>query len=118
MVGNCYTGSSYLCSSPDSSIEGLFSQSLSSSSSSSDDDADGDDSNSNISFLGRAGERGGGGGGGNPSLLHFLWVQHCLSVPLPPNFGLSIQNRHFPQSLDVHPSQCPQRLRLATKSSS
>lgn len=44
--------------------------------------------------------------------MHFLFSQHCFNIPLPPNFGLSKQNRHFPQSFEVHPSHLPHRLRL------
>lgn len=48
------------------------------------------------------------------SLLHFRFTQHCFRIPFPPNFGLSEQERHFPQSLALQPEQIPHRLRLCT----
>ena len=34
-----------------------------------------------------------------PNLVHFLLIHDCLSLPGPPNQGLSLQNLHLPQSV-------------------
>ena len=33
------------------------------------------------------------------NLVHFLLIHDCLSLPSPPNRGLSLQNLHIPQSV-------------------
>jgi len=38
---------------------------------------------------------------------HFLFAQHCFFLPGPPNFGLSAQLGHWPQSSAKHPSHSP-----------
>lgn len=30
--------------------------------------------------------------------IHLRFMQHCFLTPFPPNFGLSLQSLHFPQS--------------------
>ena len=43
-----------------------------------------------------------------PMLIHFLFSQHCFSLPGPPYFGLSRQYLQIPQSEAVQPEQVPQ----------
>lgn len=44
-----------------------------------------------------------------PTTSHFLCGQAFLSLPVPPNRGLSKQLSHLPQSSLMHPSHSPQR---------
>ena len=44
-----------------------------------------------------------------PPIRHLRLAQHCFSLPCPPNFGLSRQYLHLPQSIQVHASQVPHR---------
>ena len=45
-------------------------------------------------------------------LTHLHFSQHCFFFPGPPNLGLSLQNRHSPQSFLVHPKQVSHRCLL------
>lgn len=38
-------------------------------------------------------------------LTHFLYTQHCLILPGPPNLGLSLHAAHCPHSFDRQPLQ-------------
>lgn len=44
------------------------------------------------------------------SCWHFFFSQHCLRLPGPPNFGLSLQNTQVPQSERWHTEQDPHLL--------
>ena len=46
-------------------------------------------------------------GGANRRYGHFLLTQVCLSLLVPPNFGLSLQAKHFPQSTALQALQSP-----------